>query len=104
MCRTYNTIGSLMTIQEKLNRHNINEFESVYDLIDFKDKYPALQQKIVLEHTRRIEQERTSLEQELVQLDETASKRRLELSQTLQQTLADLDRRSSQVARWRSSF
>jgi Nuclease-related domain len=69
MCRTYNMIGSLATLKSHLEEHNIHDFKSLKEVIDFKSSYPVLRQQLIATHEKLIMQEKDMLNTELQQLD-----------------------------------
>ena len=76
MCKIYNIVGSLATIQDHLNRNNIIEFTSVYDLINFQKDYNVNRQEVIFKHTRQIEEEQRLLKREIEKIDEINSAKR----------------------------
>ena len=46
MCKVYNTIGSLTSVKSYLWQHNINEFKSLNEVINFQKNYGILRQRI----------------------------------------------------------
>lgn len=86
MCKVYNSIGSLATIKAHLRGHNVNEFKSVKDLINFQKNYFAIQQEIISHHSILIGKEKDNLGKEIAQLNEfiTSKKREVQQEQQLQ--------------------
>jgi hypothetical protein len=91
MCKVFNTIGSLNDIQYHLNNHNVDEFTSVDELINFQKVYHFTQQQIILNHTQQIEQEKITLEKDIAELNDSISTRRLKLQEHLQEKLLNLE-------------
>jgi hypothetical protein len=91
MCRVYNTIGSLITIQHHLINNNLDEFHSLNELINFQRDYHVIQQQIILNHTRLIEQEQTFLESDIANLNDIISTREHQIEQKLKQGLGKFD-------------
>jgi hypothetical protein len=91
MCIVFNTIGCLNDIQKQLDNHNINEFSSVDELINFQKTCHFTQEQIILEHTQQIEQEKIILDKEITQLKDNISTRRRELQEHYKQCLLNLD-------------
>jgi hypothetical protein len=91
MCIVFNTIGCLNDIQKQLDNHNINEFSSVDELINFQKTCHFTQEQIILEHTQQIEQEKIILDKEITQLKDNISTRRRELQEHYKQLLLNLD-------------
>jgi hypothetical protein len=61
MCKVYNTIGSLTAIKSQLKRNNIEDFNSVNDLIAFQNNYEANRKNILTEQSDLITKERNDL-------------------------------------------
>jgi len=81
MCKIYNTVGSLTVVKSHLLAHDIDEFKSIKELIDFQKNYPALQQQIVVNHRQVIQNETASLTLETPQLKKLIDEKRAELEQ-----------------------
>lgn len=65
MCNVYNTIGALNTIQNELVNNNIDDFNTLEELINFQKEFHIKEQKIIQHHTLIIQQEKTALEKEV---------------------------------------
>jgi len=65
MSKIYNTIGSLKTIQIELVKNNIDDFQSIYELIAFKKEYQIIKQNIIENHNLLIQNEKEKLEKEI---------------------------------------
>ena len=61
MCKVYNQIGSLTTIKSHLRVHNVNDYKSVNELINFQKNYSVAREQIISDHKPLIEQEKTRL-------------------------------------------
>ena len=80
MCKVYNTVGSLTTIKNHLQKHAIDEFNSIKQLIDFQKNYPALQQQIIADHIKIIQTETDDLNNEIRHLKSSSIQRDLTLN------------------------
>lgn len=69
MCKVHNSVGCLTTVKTHLKRHNINEFNSLNEVISFQKNFPTLRQQIISDHEQLIEKEKVSLAAEISQLD-----------------------------------
>ena len=69
MCKVHKPVGCLTTIKTHLKRHNINEFNSLNEVISFQKNFPTLRQQIISDHEQLIEKEKVSLAAEISQLD-----------------------------------
>ena len=69
MCKVYNSVGCLTTVKSHLQRHNINDFNSLNEVLNFQKNVSALRQQIISNHEQLIEQEKNTLVAEISQLD-----------------------------------
>ena len=69
MCKVYNSVGCLTTVKSHLQRHNINDFNSLNEVLNFQKNFSALRQQIISNHEQLIEQEKNTLVAEISQLD-----------------------------------
>lgn len=69
MCTVYNSVGCLTTIKRHLHRHNINEFNSLSEVINFQKNFSTLRQQIISDHEQQIEKEKITLAEEIAQLE-----------------------------------
>jgi hypothetical protein len=83
MCKVYNTVGSLTAVKAHLLAHNINDFKSTKELLDFQKNYPDLRQKIISHHRQVIQFETDNLIEELPQLQNHIDKEKKEFEQLL---------------------
>lgn len=71
MCIVHNSIGCLTTIKSHLQRHNIDDFNSLNELINFQKSFSDLRQQIISNHEQLIEHEKTALVADISLLDNT---------------------------------
>jgi hypothetical protein len=69
MCKVHNSVGCLTTIKRHLHRHNIDEFNSLSEVINFQKNFSTLKQQIISDHERLIEKEKITLAEEISQLE-----------------------------------
>ncbi len=69
MCKIYNSVGSLTAVKKHLKQHNINDFNSLSEVINFQNTFLTLKQEIISNHEQVIENEKIALELEILQLD-----------------------------------
>lgn len=69
MCKVHNSVGCLTAIKTHLKRHNINGFNSLNEVINFQKNFSTLRQQIISKHEQLIEDERITLDAEILQLD-----------------------------------
>lgn len=91
MCKVYNSIGSLTTIKSHLRYHNVNDFNSLNELINFQKNYSVAQQQIISNHSLLIEQEKSTLNEEIAQLNASIKTKKCEIEQQLQLELDKLN-------------
>jgi hypothetical protein len=90
MCKVYNSLGSLMTIKAHLRGHNINEFKSIKELLNFQKNFPVIRQQIISEHSVLIEQERKVLHKEIAELNNLIKVRKSEVEIQMQAEIEQL--------------
>ena len=100
MCKIYNTIGSLTSVKSYLQQHNINEFKSLKEVINFQKNYSVSRQQIFSNHTVLINQERFSLKDEIPQLEVTIKTRKYEVEQQLNLELQQLKQKLGDIPTW----
>jgi hypothetical protein len=69
MCNVYNSIGCLTVIKAHLRRNDINDFNSLNEVVNFQKNYLTYRQEIVSSHEKIIEQEKTSISADILQLE-----------------------------------
>ncbi len=69
MCKVHNSVGCLTTVKSHLKRHNINDFNSLNEVLNFQKNFSILRQQIISNHEQLIEQEKTTLIADISQLD-----------------------------------
>lgn len=94
MCKTYNTIGSLTTLKSHLKKHNIHDFKSLKEVIDFQQSYTTFRHQLVAHHENLIEQEKNMLTTDLQQLDIAIERQR---QQSEQELSAEIDKLKEQL-------
>lgn len=65
---TYNKVGSLTRLKERLNYYNITDFKSVKDILNFKKSYDRLRNEIIAAHQDIIESEKKALSEDVPKL------------------------------------
>ncbi|MCF6132255.1 nuclease-related domain-containing protein [Flavobacterium wongokense] len=87
MCRVYNKVGCLNAIQYHLVKNNLDDFNSLDELINFQKDYHITEKQVVLNHTLLIQQEKSSLEKDISELNDEISKSKSELEDQLKQRI-----------------
>jgi len=93
MCKVYNQIGSLTTIKSHLRNYNLDDFNSLNELITFQRNHSATQQQLISTHSILIEQEKATLRGEIAQLENFIETSKCELRQKLYLELEQLKQR-----------
>ena len=90
MCKVYNQIGSLTTIKSHLRSNNVNDFNSLNELLNFQKNYSINRQQIISNHSILIESEKTTLKEEIEQLEKVIETNKNEFTQKLKSELEQL--------------
>lgn len=97
MCKVYNTIGCLTTIRTRLNQNNIYDFNSLGDLISFRDNYVTSRQQILSTHEALLTEQRNNLSAEVLALENEIAKDKVEVQQKLNSELHELGKKYDDV-------
>ncbi len=97
MCKIYNQIGSLATLKSHLHSHQIFDFKSLREVMDFQRSYPALRQQILAEHKKLLEQEKDLLYKDLQQLDLTIETQKQQAEERLRNKMEEMTRQLNQL-------
>ncbi|MGN7788056.1 NERD domain-containing protein [Niabella sp. 22666] len=76
MCIVYNTIGSLTHVKYHLHQHHINEFNSLKEVIHFRDSYASYKKQLISDHELLIRQEADQLSTEVPRLQQQVDQER----------------------------
>lgn len=93
MCIVYNTIGALSYIESHLVKNNLDEFNSISELINFEKDYHFNEQQIIQKHKSFIQNEKNVIEADIPKLIEEISKNKFEQNKKLKQKLDDLNQK-----------
>lgn len=91
MCVVYNTIGALSHVEYHLAKNDIDEFNSISDLINFEKNYFLNEEQIILKHRLSIQKEKNALEDDITILIDEISKNKSEQNEKLRQKLDNLN-------------
>lgn len=83
MCKIYNPVGSLTAIKDHLRAYNINDFNSVKELINFRNDFSSLEKQISENHRQAIQAEAESLAKEVPEIKVLIDNKRTDLEQSL---------------------
>lgn len=98
MCKIYNSIGSLTVINNYLRKHNVNDFKSLNELINFQNNYTSSIQQVISNHAELIEKERNLLPEELAKLTESIQVKKSEVEQHWRLILENLRDRQKEIS------
>ena len=70
MCKVHNPVGSLTVIKTHLQQHQLDEYKSLNELINFQRSYAFKRQGIISNHTLLLEQEKAALNEQIAKLDD----------------------------------
>lgn len=105
MCKTYNTVGSLSTLQVKLREQGIKDLKTEKDIAEFQNAYPALRERIMAHHKELLEQEKNALQLELLSLAGRIENQRMERENDLKAEIQSLkERLNSLITNHPTSF
>ena len=91
MCKVYNSVGSLKTIKSHLYQHNINDFNSLNEVMTFQKNYASNRQQIISYHENLIEQEKNSLNSYISQLDRSIKSEKINIESNLRNEIEHLE-------------
>lgn len=74
-----------------LVKYNIDEFRTLSELINYRKNYQFNEQEIISDHTFFIEQEKSTLEKEIAELNEAIPRNKNDLEDRLRQQLDDFN-------------
>ena len=71
MSKVHNSVGCLTALKTHLKQHNINDFNSLKEVINFQNNFSTLRRQIISNHEQLIENEKVRLDAEILQLHNT---------------------------------
>jgi hypothetical protein len=97
MCKINNTIGSLTTVKKHLSKNNIDGFNSINELLAFRDNYSTSRQQIIFRHERLIAEEKDKLNKEVLQLEDEIANDKAEIRQRLKSEIDHLQQQFDEI-------
>ncbi|MBS7253258.1 nuclease-related domain-containing protein [Flavobacterium branchiicola] len=91
MCKVYNTIGCLNTLKFDLVNYKVDHFRTLNELVNFQKNYHAGEEQIISNHTLFIEEEKTTLEKDISELNTAIPQTKIDLTAKLKQQLDDFN-------------
>jgi hypothetical protein len=104
MSKVYNSIGSLAAIKAHLRLHNVVEFKSIRELINFQKSYNGIHQQIISDHSLLIEREQNTLREEVARLTELIQTKKSQIEHQLQLELDGLRQRLEKLTATHINF
>lgn len=98
MCKIHNSIGSLTTVKSHLKRNNIHDFNSLKEVLDFQKNFPALRNQIITNHEQFIEQEKATLDADILQLEKAIQTNRIYFENCLRKDIEDLKQKLNSLS------
>ncbi|MGF7232861.1 nuclease-related domain-containing protein [Arachidicoccus sp.] len=98
MCKVHNSIGCLTTVKTHLKRHNINDFNSINEVIYFQKNFSALRQQIISNHQQLIENEKNTLDVEISQLDKIIKTDKTHFEKSFRSEIEDLTQKLNSLS------
>jgi hypothetical protein len=99
MCKTYNKIGSLSALKLHLFNSNIHDFKSLNEVMDFQNSYTIQRQQIISQHESLIEQEKSQLHLDLLQLSTTIEAQKSQSEKELNDEIEKLKQQTNYVSK-----
>lgn len=98
MCKVYNAVGCLTTVKTHLRRHNINDFNSINEVIKFQKSFSTLRQQIISNHEQLIENEKIALVAEISQLDNTIKTEKAHFENSFRREIEELTQKLNNLS------
>lgn len=93
MCKVYNSVGSLTKIKTHLKQHNINDFNSLNEVVNFQKNFSVLRQQIVSNHEQLIKNEKVTLEVDISALDSSIKADKIHFENMFRRDIEELEQK-----------
>lgn len=103
MCVIYNSIACLTELKSYLQKQKINDLKSLKEVMNFKNNYSIIRKGVISAHEILIEQEKSTLETELLYLENSIKFDKSLIKIRLQMNIEELELKSSRFAYSKSS-
>jgi hypothetical protein len=90
MCKVYNSVGCLTTVKTHLKQHNINEFNSINEVINFQQNFSIFKQQINSKHEQLIKNEKIKLDVEILELTNSINTNKTHLENSFRSEIEEL--------------
>lgn len=97
MCKIYNSVGCLRVINSHLKIHNINDFKSLEELINFQKSYSSKRLQIISENEFIINNEKIALNSEIILLNNSIKIKKDQVEQQLRSDIEKLRRQLENI-------
>ncbi|NCU04749.1 MAG: NERD domain-containing protein [Chitinophagaceae bacterium] len=98
MCKVHNSVGCLTTVKTHLKRNNIHDFNSLKEVLNFQESFPGLKNQIILDHEQLIEQEKVTLDADILQLDKAIAANRTYFESYLLKDIEDIKQKLNSLS------
>ena len=91
MCKVHNSVGCLTMVKAHLRQHDINDFNSLNEVVNFQKSFSTLRQQIISNHEHLIEQEKIALVADISQLDSSIKADKTNFEKKLRKDIEELE-------------
>lgn len=98
MCKVHNSVGCLTIVKSHLQRHNITDFNSLNEVINFQKNISTLRQQIISNHEQLIEQEKTALIADISQLDNSIKADKTHFENNLRKDIEEITQKLNSLS------
>lgn len=91
MCKVSNPIGCLTELRSFLQKQKINDFNSLNEILNFKNNYSIIRQEVISSHKILIGEEKTILKTDLFQLENSITSDKLRIKNLLQINIEEME-------------
>jgi len=98
MCKVYNSVGSLTAVKTHLRKHNINDLNSIKEVINFQKDFSTLRLQIISKHEQVIENEKITLEAEISQLANTIKTDKAQFETNFRNEIEEINQKLSSLS------
>lgn len=93
MCTVYNSVGCITAVKSHLRQHQLSEFQSLDDLIRFRNGYTTLEEQIITDHTVLLGREKEALGNEISWLQDSIINQRQRTDQHIGKTINSIQQK-----------
>jgi len=93
MCKVHNPVGSLTIIKTHLQKHKLDEYKSLNELINFQHNYTFKREGIISNHSFLLQQEKAVLNEQIAELNSLIMTRKSDAGKKLLSQIDELNTR-----------